>query len=69
MDMIIFQHTGCGNLPLSGGVKPPSTLVQVKSYAKPSDMNPLATLFKTEVIEVIKCVVCTCRFMEVFGNS
>ena len=44
---------------MSEGVKPPSTKVQVKSYAKLLDVNPLATLFKTEVIEVIiKCVKC-----------
>ena len=48
---------GCGNLPYVEGGKPPTTLVQVKSYAKSSARNSLTTLYKSEVIEVIMCTL------------
>ncbi len=52
---------GCSNLPVCEGGKPPTTQVSVSSYAHPSDRHRLATLFKSEVIEV--CIVCNMHDM------
>lgn len=64
-----MHFSGCSNLPLCEGGKPPTTQVSVRSFANPSDSHPLATLFKSEVIEVNRICTMHVQVMVALGHS